>query len=249
MNLLVKKLDKAEEYLSKIDIRIWELVNNVLLRIWKIIYSSEILVNWIDNINKNNTYLFVANHPSALDLFIMKDIFERNWLDFIFIIHNNVIESKYLWDYLKYKWNLGVLNKRSEEHYLNKWHSPKKAKEISLKRFQEATLVNRKTFNDCQKVLSSGTSVLIFITWWWFSNLNWRSIIYNWYKKLATDYLKNNKKLNLLPITIDFEDGYKKGCLSIRSKIKINLLESIEINDLDSLPSAYSTIEQIYNNK
>lgn len=61
------------------------------------------------------------------------------------------------------------------------------------------------------KYLQSWWNVFIFITWAWYLDLKDNPEIYNGYKKIVSDFLKTNSSLDILPITIDYSNGYKNS--------------------------------------
>lgn len=206
---------------SQLNVMIWKILNDALSKILNIISISSVDIKWIENIEKDKVYFFLANHPSYIDWILLKNIFLNLWIKSTWIIHNSILESKYIWDFLNDNWYIWVLNKRDYNYYINKWYSHKDAKKNEEERLIKAKQINKTAYKKSIDSLEWWKSLFMFICWWWYENLWNTTTFYNWYKKIISMFLENNKNLNICPISFDFEDWFKKWCFPFRNKLTI----------------------------
>ncbi len=245
MNILVSPINSKTQS-NEINVKIWELINSTLSKIFTFISVSKVNIKWIENFEKWKSYLIVANHPAFVDWFLMRELFSSQNISINWIMHNWLLETKFLWDYLKSQWHIWVLSKRSIEYYMAKWFSFEEAKSRFESRFLKSKIVNKNAFSKSTEVLQSQWNLFIFITWAGYLDLKDNPEVYNWYKKIVSDYLKTNSSLDILPITIDYSNGYKNSSFPIRNEVSIQLLPSICANNWN-LEDVYKEIELIYN--
>ncbi len=245
MNILVPSIDKEKKH-SDINVKVWELINNTLSKIFTFISVSNIQVKWIENLDRSKSYLIVANHPAFVDWFLIRNIFSDENIEVNWIMHNSILESKFLWDYLKTKWHIWILSRRSVNYYIEKWFSLEKAKEKFQSRFLKAREINKETFTKSKEILENWKNLFIFITGAWYLNLKDNPEIYNWYKKIVKLFLNSNDSMEILPITIEFINGYKNSSFPIRNDVIVDIKQPLNTNNWN-LEEVYKKIELIYN--
>lgn len=245
MNILVPPINNDEKP-NEINVKIWETINSILSKIFTFISVSSVQIKWLENLDKTKSYLIVANHPAFVDWFLIRDLFLSQNIDINWIMHNWILDAKFLWDYLRSKWHIWVLSKRSVSYYMEKWFSLEEAKSRFQSRFLKAKKLNKQTFEKSNSILQSWWNVFIFITWAWYLDLKDNPEIYNGYKKIVSDFLKRNSSLDILPITIDYSNGYKNSSFPIRNNVSIEINPSINANNWN-LNDIYKEIELIYN--
>lgn len=226
MNLL-KPHTLPDSQSSQINVKIWEVLNNTLTMVGSCISIGWLEINWLENFDKNKTYLIVSNHPSYIDWFYLRKVFSDLWIKVSFVLHNNILETKFLWDYLKWQWHIGVLKKRDFHYYSQRWLSEDEAIKMVTKRGEKASTVNKNAYKSSIETLSDWTSLLIFASGWGYKNLWENSEVYNWYKKIISLYLSKNTSLEVLPVTLVFSSGYKRWGFPIRSKLQVNINQSM----------------------
>lgn len=245
MSILVPSTNNEKKE-SWINVKIWEVINNTLSKIFTFISISSIKIKWIENLDKSKSYLIVANHPAFVDWFLIRDLFLSQDININWIMHNSILETKFLWDYLKSKWHIWVLSRRSINYYLEKWFSLEKARSKFQSRYLKAKKLNKESFEKSKNTLQEWKNLFIFITWGWYLDLKDNPEIYNWYKKIVKLFLNSNETLAILPITINFVNGYKNSSFPIRNEVEIEVNPAISANNWN-LEVVYKKIELIYN--
>lgn len=245
MNILSPSIEWIENS-QNVSEKIWKIINDSLLKVFNLLSISDLQLSWLENIDINKSYLIIANHPSFLDGFLIRDLLQKNWILINWIMHNKLLELKFLWDFFKKQWHIWVLSKRDIEYYLDKWCSFQDAESMSTTRTEEAKVINSKTFKKCKTILEAGWKVFIFISWAWYMDRCDNPAIYNWYKKIIRDFLEDNESLNVLPITIDFNWWFKSNCFPLRNVVKVNILPNFLVNSWNS-EEVHEQIKLIYN--
>lgn len=126
----------------------------ILSKIFTFISVSNIEIKWLENLDKTKSYLIVANHPAFVDWFLIRDLFLSQDIDIKWIMHNWILDTKFLWDYLKSSEHIWVLSKKKYRILFKKMIFFKKAEKKYKSRFLKSN-----------EILESKWNLFIFITW------------------------------------------------------------------------------------
>jgi len=245
MNVL-KSTNTPEETTNLVNIKIWRVINDTLSKVFTFLSFWNIKINWLENIDKSKNYLIIANHPSFADWFLIRDIFLSNNIPINWIMHNSIMESKFIWDYYRSEGHIWVLNMRSEEYYIEKWFSTKQAKLKFESRYLKSKRINKTAFIKSQTVLEAWWNLFIFVSWGWYKSISDNPEVHNWYKKIVSDHLKSADNINLLPVTIELLNWYKNGSFPFKNDVEISFLTPLKIDNLNKF-DIFNQIELIYN--
>lgn len=226
-----KPEQKLSEKTSQINVKIWEVLNDTLALIWSIISISSVEIRWLENIDKNKNYFFIANHPSYIDWFFIRNIFDNLGIWFSWIMHNSIMKSRFIWDYLREKWHIWVLNKRDSKYYEEKWYPFNEALKLEEKRVIESKDINQVAYKSSINCLESWKNLFMFVSWGWYEDLWKATKVYDWYKKIVSLYLQNNPSLDIVPVTFEFKEWFKKWGFPFRNNLIITFLKPILVNE------------------
>lgn len=245
MNILISNHDEQEKNTEK-NAKIWELISNILSKVFTSISVSKLTVNWLENFDNNKSYLIIWNHPSCVDGFLLRDFFQSHNIDVKFIMHNSLIESAFLWDYFKKKWHIWVLSKRNVDYYMQKWLPLNQATKKFESRFNNASYINKRTYIKSKEILNEWLNLFIFITGAWYLDLHENPEIFNWYKKIISDYLNDNESLEILPMTLNFSKWIKNASIALMNDVLLDILPPIKVTNLN-VEDIHKKIKLIYN--
>jgi len=138
-------------------------------------------VKWIENIPKWKKILLLANHPSALDYFWVKQIFNNLWIGIRFIAHKNFLYHPLTADY----------SRRNKLIWVQRYNHNQPEK------IPWANIQNIKWIRESIRTLDSWGNIWIFICGQWYQK--WMEQIFGWYRFIAD---KSKWECMVLPVVI-----------------------------------------------